>query len=195
MKKQLGPSNAMFPVPAALIVTASGEETNIITIAGIAVVSSTPLTLGITLSKSRYSLELMRKSKEFTVNIPCADYVNEVDYCGITSGRKVNKFADTGLTAVNSIKVGVPIIDECPYNIECRLVREIDLGDWVFVLGEILETHIDEDKYDESSKAHIAIAKVNALVYCSKAREYWSMGQKLADGFSAGKTLLKTNPK
>ena len=193
MKKQLGPSNALFPVPAVLVVSNADEKPNIITVAGIAIVSSTPLTLGITVSKSRYSLELIRKSKEFTVNIPSAALFKEVDYCGITTGRKVDKFADTGLTPIKSVKINTPIIKECPYNIECRLVQEIDLGEWEFLLGEILETHIDDDKYDLSQKAHIDISKVDPLVYCAKAREYWNMGTKIGTGFSAGKDITKTS--
>ena len=74
MKKQLGPSDAIFPVPAALIVSGMNEDVNIITLAWIGIVSSTPPTIGISLRKSRYSLGLIRKTKEFSVNIPTASF-------------------------------------------------------------------------------------------------------------------------
>ena len=191
MKKQLGPSNAIFPVPASLVVSGKGEDANIITIAWIGIVSATPPTVGISVKKSRYSLEKIRESGEFTVNIPSADYCEKVDYCGLTTGRKRNKFKDTGFTPIKSKKIDAPIIEECPYNMECKVSQEIDVGGWVLILGEILESHVDEDKVDLSKKDKIDMSKVNPLVYCAKVREYWSMGDKLGDGFEAGKKLVK----
>jgi len=191
MKKQLGSSNAIFPVPASLVVSGRGEDANIITIAWIGIVSATPPTVGISIKRSRYSLGKIRDLGEFTVNIPSADYFQKVDYCGMTTGRKRNKFKDTGFTPMKSIKIRTPIIKECPYNMECKISREIDVGDWVLILGEILETHVDEDKFDLSKTAKIDISKVNPLVYCAKVREYWSMGDKLGYGFDAGKELIK----
>ncbi len=191
MKKQLGPSNAIFPVPASLVVSGKGEDANIITIAWIGIVSATPPTVGISIKKSRYSLEKIRETGEFTVNIPSADYFEKVDYCGLTTGRKRNKFQDTGFTPIESSKIGTPIIEECPYNMECRISQEIDVGGWVLILGEIIETHLDEDKVDLSEKGKIDISKVNPLVYCAQVREYWSMGDKLGYGFDAGKELMK----
>jgi len=191
MKKQLGPSNAIFPVPASLVVSGRGEDANIITIAWIGIVSATPPTVGISIKKSRYSLEKIRESGEFTVNIPSADYFQKVDYCGLTTGRKRNKFKDTGFTPIESSKIGTPIIEECPYNMECKISQEIDVGGWVLILGEIIETHLDEDKVDLSEKGKIDISKVNPLVYCAQVREYWSMGDKLGYGFNAGKELMK----
>ena len=72
---------------------------------------------------------------------------------------------------------------------ECKVVQEIELGDWVLLLGEIVETHVDEDKTDESKTAKIDLDKIAPLVYCAKAREYRSMGNLLGHGFKAGKTL------
>ena len=191
MKKKLGVSDVIFPVPAALVVSGIGETANMITIAWIGIVSSTPPTIGISLNHTRYSLELIRKTREFTVNLPSAKHFQAVDYCGLTTGRKQNKFKDLGFTPVPGAIVQTPIIQECPYNIECKMVREIALGDYVLVLGEILETHIDEACFDQSTRANINIANVNPLVYCAVVREYWSMGEKLGHGFDAGKQLLK----
>jgi len=116
--------------------------------------------IGISLRKDRYSLELIRESKEFTVNIPSADLFREVDYCGLVSGRKRDKFKDLNLTPVDGTKVSAPIIKECPYNMECMVKQEIVLGDWVLILAEIVETHLDEDKVDPSNRANINISKV-----------------------------------
>ena len=180
MKKQLGASDTFFPIPTTLVVSGNEKEANIVTIVWSGIVSSTPPTIGISLYKDRYSLELIRATGEFTVNIPSAEFVKETDYCGIVSGKKTNKFSDTGFTPIPGSVVKSPIIKECPYNMECKVVQEIELGDWVLVLGEIVETHIDEDKIrDYKGKNKIDISKVNPLTYCAGIREYWQLGDKV----------------
>jgi flavin reductase (DIM6/NTAB) family NADH-FMN oxidoreductase RutF len=114
MKKHLGPSDVIFPVPAALIVSGTNEDADIITIARIGISTPTPPTIGISVKNSRYSLGLIRKTNEFSVNIPPAPLFKEVCYCGLATGRNRNKFEDTGLTPVESSKIRPPIIKECP---------------------------------------------------------------------------------
>ena len=191
MKKQLGPSDAIFPVPAALIVSGINEEANIITIAWIGIASSTPPTISISVKKSRYSLGLIRKTNEFSVNIPPASLFKAVDYCGMATGRKRNKFKDTGLTPLESSKIKPPIIKECPYNIECKVSHDVMIGDWALILGEIVETHMDKDKADASKRMEIDISKINPLVYCARVREYWTMGNMLGFGLQAGKEIME----
>ena len=189
MKIQLGPTNIFFPVPAALVVTGLMEKPNIITVAWIGMMSASPPTIAISLKKSRYSLELIRQTKEFTVNISSAEQFKETDYCGLVSGKDRDKFNDTNFTPIASQKIDAPIIEQCPFNLECRVVKEeVELGQWVVIFGEIVETHIDKDKIDLSSKT-IDIAKVNPLVYCATIREYWQLGERLGKGFSAGKEI------
>ena len=189
MKKQLGPSDAIFPVPAALIVSGINEDVNIITLAWVGIASSTPPTIGISVRKPRYSLELIRNAGEFSVNFPDAFIFKEVDYCDITTGRRRNKFKDTGFTPIESKKIKPPIIKECPYNIECRVSQEIIIADYAHILGEVLESHVDEDKADKSKRAGFDMSKINPLVYFAEAREYWTVGEMLGYGFNAGKEI------
>lgn len=191
MKIQLGPSDILFPVPAALVVSGFFEKPNIITVAWIGIMSSSPPVLGISLKRNRYSLELISTTKEFTINIPQSSKFKEVDDCGIVSGKERNKFNDTGFTPQRSKKIKAPIIKECPFNIECRVIREVELGEWVMILGEIVETHIDNDKINNANENEIDIAKINPLVYCATVREYWTLGNKLGNGFNDGKEILK----
>ena len=191
MKKQLGPSDAIFPVPAALIVSGINEDANIITIARIGIPTPTPPTIGISVKNSRYSLGLIRKTNEFSVNIPPASLFKKVDYCGMATGRKRNKFEDTGLTPIKSSKIKPPIIKECPYNIECKVMQDVMIGDWALILGEIVETHVDRDKADASRHMGMDISKINPLVYCARVREYWTMGNMLGSGLQAGKEIMK----
>ena len=189
MKKQLGPTDVIFPVPAALIVSGINEEANIITIARIGIPTPDPPTIGISVKNSRYSLGLIRKTNEFSVNIPSASLFKEVDYCGIATGRYRNKFEDTGFTPMKSSKIKPPIIKECPYNIECIVTHDVMIGDWALILGEVVETHIDKDKADESKHMGINISKINPLVYCARVREYWKIGNILGYGLHAGKEI------
>lgn len=192
MKLQLGKTDIFFPVPAALIVGAFKDQVDVATIAWIGMVSSTPPTIGVSFDKSRYSLSLIKKSGYFTVNIPSADYYKETDYCGIVSGKNKDKASDAGFTYFKDTKTNTPIIKECPFNLECKVVKEIEIGSYIMLLGEIVETYIDEDKaIIQSGKTKIDIEKVNPLVYCATIREYWNLGKKVGNAFSSGKNLLQ----
>ena len=193
-KKQLGPTDTFFPIPAALIVCGTIQKANIITIAWIGIAGSNPQIISISMKKSRFSLDLIRAIGEFTVNIPSADYFKETDYCGIVSGKNTDKFRDTGLTPLKSKKISVPIIKECPYNLECIVTNEMEFGEYVVFFGEIVENHIDSDKID-SINNEIDIKKVNPLVYCARIREYWELGKKIGNGFEAGKEIVRNQKK
>lgn len=191
MKLQLGQNDILFPVPAALIGSSYENTNDIITISWVGMVSSTPPTIGISLDKSRHSLDLIRRSKLFSVNIPSAQLYQEVDYCGLVSGKSTDKFHDTGLTPITETKTGVPIIKECPFNLECQVVSELELGDYILVLGEIVEIHVDQDKVEyHNNKPKINVGDIDPLVYCPTIREYWSIGQMLGNSFNAGKEIL-----
>ncbi len=192
MKVHLGPQDILFPVPAALIVCGGGENHNIITVAWIGIMGSSPPVVGISLKNSRYSLDLIRDSGEFTVNIPPASLYKETDFFFFFSGESTDKFEKTGLTKLESSKIDIPIIKECPYNMECEVLKEVEVGDWVTLVSEIVETHIDKDKLKSSDKkdlSKIDISKVNPLVYCATIREYWNLGKKIGKGFKSGKDL------
>ena len=120
----------MVPRPAVLVtcIDENGKP-NIIAIAAVAPVSSDPPIFMIAVRKERYSHELIEKSREFVINVPSIDLVEQTDFCGTTSGRTIDKFKETRLTAVPGSKVKTPIIKECPINIECRLLSVQPVGD------------------------------------------------------------------
>ncbi|KXG73928.1 flavin reductase family protein [Thermotalea metallivorans] len=191
MKRQLGQTDVFFPAPAALIVGGTIEEADVATIAWIGMLSSTPPIVGVSFDNRRYTLELIRRTREFTVNIPSADHYKETDFCGLISGRDTNKFIKAGLTPIAASRIKTPIIRECPFNLECKIVQEFQLGDYLLIMGEIVETHIDEDKVNfVNNRPQIDISKINPLVYCATVREYWSLGKKLGNAFQSGMDLL-----
>jgi len=137
-------SPLIIPRPVALVTSHSPEGDNIITLSWVSIVCSLPPMIGISIRKKRYSYSVIEKSGEFVVNIPGAGLVKEADFCGTRSGRDVDKFEETGLTKEKAEFVNIPLIKECPINIECKLRRTVELGSHTLFLGEVVGTHIDE---------------------------------------------------
>lgn len=187
MKKRLGPVERLFPMPCALVVGGTMEEADALACAWINIVSSTPPTVAMGLRDSRHTLELIRQTGSFTVNIPSASLAAEVDFCGTTAGAKTDKFAATGLTLVPSTVVDTPLIKECPFNLECQLAEEVSAGNYKVVLGLIVEAHADEEILRDADGDIVEMSALDPLVYIAGAREYWRLGEKVADAYSIGR--------
>lgn len=138
---------------------------------------------------NRRTLELVREHGEFTVNVAPASLAAEVDYCGLVSGRDRDKFRDTCLTPIAAAVLSTPIIAECPYNVECRVSGEVQLGEYVLVLGEIVETHCDEDKLQAADPRKPDMELVDPLAYCAGVRVYHRLGDKVGDGYVVGRSI------
>ncbi len=192
MKTTFGPQKLMFPCPTGLIVTGTMEKANIVTIAWISLLTSSPPTIGISVGTRGFSGNEIKKNGEFTVNIASVDIMVEADFCGITSGRNVDKFAETGLTKMESKILKSPIIKECPLNLECVLVESGIFGSTNHFAGKIVETHIDTDKLrDSGDYTTFNIAAINPLIYIGGAREYRKVGEKVGDAYTIGKTISR----
>ena len=189
MKRQLGPSERLYPMPCPLVVGGTMDEADVLAVAWINIVSSTPPSIAMGLRRTRRTLELIRQTGEFTVNLPSTSLATQVDYCGLVSGRKHDKFATAGLTLERGAVLSTPLIAECPYNLECRITNEVAVGEYVVVIGEILESHADESILDETGEK-VDVTALDPLVYIAGSREYRGLTPKLADAFSIGKTLM-----
>lgn len=182
MKLTKNPWTALFPCPVTLVtsIDAAGKP-NIITLAWTGIACSDPPTLGLGIRPERYSYELIDASGEFVANIPPQTILKEADFCGMVSGKAINKFSETGLTAMPAEKVKSPLIHECPVNIECIVRRKIPLGTHHLFLGEIVLVHVDQTILNE--KGRISFDKVTPFVY--NQGQYWSLHQKIGTyGFS-----------
>jgi flavin reductase (DIM6/NTAB) family NADH-FMN oxidoreductase RutF len=182
MKVKKNPWAALFPCPVVLVtcVDSSGKP-NIITLAWAGTACSDPPTLGLGIRPHRYSYKLIEDIGEFVVNIPTVDILKETDFCGMASGKDVDKFSETGLTPEPAEKVKPPLIRECPVNIECILKRKIPLGVHHLFLGEIVCVHVDQNVLNEKGK--LDFNKLAPFVY--NQGEYWSLHQKIGIyGFS-----------
>ena len=149
MKVSLSPSKALQASPPSTVVMTtcmdSKGKANIITLGMFMGISHDPPLIVIGVSPKRYSHDLIAKSGEFVVNVPSINLEREMHYCGITSGRDVDKFAETGLTATPAKKVKPPLIKECYSHLECKVVESHVYGDHTLFVGEVLEATIDKE--------------------------------------------------
>ena len=190
MKTRFGPKKIMFPLPTSLVVTGNMENANIVTIAWVTLLTSQPPTLGISVGTKGFSGEVIKKNQDFTVNIASARIMTEADFCGITSGKDVDKFERSGLTKMPSSIVQSPIIKECPLNFECRLQDTHLVGKTNQFVGEIMECHVDTDKLkDDEDIGSIDIAAFDPLIYFGAVREYRRVGKKIGDAYQVGKQI------
>jgi flavin reductase (DIM6/NTAB) family NADH-FMN oxidoreductase RutF len=155
----------MYPCPVTLVTctNAKGRD-NIITVSWMGVLCSDPQKIGIGIKTDHYSLGFIVESGEFVVNIPDDKLVEEADYCGIMSGRDVDKFSKTGLTRESAKIVRAPLIKECPVNLECVVREKLELGSHKLYVGEVVVTHVDDSVMD--AKGNIDFAKASPFVWC-----------------------------
>lgn len=190
MKKRLGPAERLYPMPCALVVGGTLEKPAGLAVAWINVVSSTPPTIAMGLRESRNTLAAIRETNSFTVNIPSAARVDEFDFFGLSNGAKTDKFAESGLSVARGAMVEAPIVVECPFNIECRVIQEVPIGSYRLVLGEIVETHADVSILKEPEGDLVNMELLDPLVYIAGMREYRRLGEKVADAYTAGKRFV-----
>lgn len=147
------PGNMLYPLPAVMVsCQRPGEKPNIITIAWTATVCSNPPMLSISIRPERYSYEIVKETGEFVVNLTTKDLAYATDYCGVKSGRDVDKFKEMGLTEQKSNAVSVPGIAECPVNIECKVTDIKELGSHAMFLAEVVSVQVDDRYMDETGK-------------------------------------------
>lgn len=182
-KTELRPATILMPVPTVLVTTCNTEQDNIITLAWVGTVCSEPPMVGISIRPSRYSHDLLEDCKEFVVNIPSEEILVKTDRAGVLSGRDVNKFTQIGLSPLKATKVKPPLIDECPINLECKVVQKLELGSHDLYLGEIVAMHASENVVVEGK---IDVSRVRPIAFCG--HEYWNLKEKIGTyGFSAKK--------
>lgn len=181
--------NMLYPLPAVMVSCRRGDEKpNIITVAWTGTVCSDPAMVYISVRPERYSYDIIRESGEFVINLTTESLAEATDWCGVRSGRDVDKFAQMHLTPVPSKYVSVPSIAESPVNIECRVKQVIPLGSHDMFLAEVLGVTADADYMDENG--HFDLAASAPLVYSHGA--YFGQGKKIGKfGFSVQKKKKK----
>lgn len=184
------PGTMVYPVPAAMISCGSDEsDYNIITIAWTGTVCTNPPMCYISIRPSRHSYAIIKKTKEFVINITTADLAKATDWCGVKSGKDFDKFKEMKLTPVKGQKVSAPLIAEAPINIEC-VVKEIKhLGSHDMFLAEVVAINADKQYMDEKTGA-FDLSKSNPIAYSHG--KYFKLGEFIGKfGFSVQKKNKK----
>lgn len=188
MKKSLGARTLAYPTPVWLVGTYDADgRPNVMTAAWATIVCSKPPCVGVSLRKATYSYGSIVARQAFTINVPSERQVKEADYCGIASGREVDKFAKTGFTAVRSDLVDAPYVQECPLILECKVIHTLEIGLHTQFIGEILDVKADAEVLDE--KGLPEVEKVNPMVFGPEVRTYHGLGRYLGKAFAIGKDL------
>lgn len=166
MKIDLQNNLGLVPNPVAMISCGSMENSNIATIAWTGIINSEPMLVYVSIRPSRFSHEIITKTKEFVINLPNEKLVKQADFCGTKSGRDVNKFEVCGLTKRQSNKIAVPYIEECPINLECKVIDIQKFGSHDMFLAEVVSTHCDDAIVSENGE--IDFAKANLVTFAGK---------------------------
>ena len=185
-KEYWKPGNMLYPVPAVMVSCGrEGEKPNIITVAWAGTICSDPAMVSISVRKERYSHDIIKETGEFVINLVNKRLVRATDYCGVKSGRDVDKFAACGLhSAPGSVLTDCPILEESPVNLECKVTQVIPLGSHDLFLAEVVACDVDESLLDENGK--LCLEKAKLIVYSHG--EYLALGKKLGTfGYSVRK--------
>lgn len=179
------PGNMLYPVPAVMVsCKRNGERPNIITVAWAGTICSDPVMLSISVRKERYSHDIIAESGEFVVNLVTKELTYALDYCGVRSGRDIDKFKEMKLTELELEQVGAPGIAESPVNIACRVTEIKELGSHDLFLAQVVGVTIDEKYMDDTGRFHLNDA---GLVTYSHG-EYFELGKRLGKfGYSVQK--------
>lgn len=181
--------NMLYPVPAVMVSLArEGERPNIITVAWAGTINSDPVMLSISVRKERYSHAILAETGEFVVNLVHESLVRACDYCGVRSGRDVDKFSQMKLTPVAVEGVAAPAIAESPVNLACRVKQVIPLGSHDLFLAEVVSVTVDERYMDEKGTFHLNDAGLVAYSHGT----YFKLGKALG---TFGYSVRKNNGK
>lgn len=193
-KRSFKGSVILNPVPVVLITSRNknGDE-NVFTVGWTGTLCTKPPVLSISVRPERLSYEYIKETMEFVVNLPTASMVKTVDYCGVKSGKTVDKIKEMNFNLGESTNINVPYIKDCPVNIECRVREIMSLGTHDVFIADVLGSHVDESLIDEKGKIHFEEA--NLISYCHG--EYYPLPKKSLGsfGFSVAKKKVKKKKK
>lgn len=177
-----------YPIPAAMVSCGTMEKSNIITVAWTGVINTNPAMVYISVRPERYSYDIIKKSKEFVINLTNEQLAYATDWCGIKSGRDIDKFEKMHLTKQKANFVNCPMIEEAPVSIECKVKEIKKLGSHDMFIAEVLAVNADEKYFDK--KGAFDISKCNLIAYANGG--YYTLGRKVGKfGFSVQRKKKK----
>ncbi len=180
----------LAPVPPVMVSCGTMEKPNIITVAWTGLINTIPPKTYISVRPSRHSYELIKESGEFAINLTPTSLVKQADWCGIHTGRKVDKFARCNLTPDEANEISAPLILECPISLECKVFDVIPMGTHDMFLADIVAVDVAPGLLDKSGRLCIERAHLAAFAH----GEYFELGKSLGKfGFSVVKKKKHKN--
>lgn len=185
------PGNMIYPLPAVMVSCGDIDgESNILTVAWTGTICTNPPMAYISVRPERHSYQMIKESGEFIINLTTESLIRATDYCGVKSGRDVDKWQECHLTKEKADTVKCPLIEESPVNIECKVKEIKELGSHHMFIADVTSVHVDEKYMDEKNSFHLNDSGLIAYSHGT----YFSLGRKLGTfGYSIRKK--KTNIK
>jgi len=186
-KTQLGPQTLIYPMPAVLVGANVDGNPNFMTVAWCGIANSDPPMLSVAIRHERHTLGGIKQNLAFSVNVPSTDIVKETDFCGVTRGSKVDKVKVCKFKVFYGKMETVPLVEQCPVNLECRVMHMLNLGTHMFIIGKIEETHVSDSCLTDGKPD---VAKIKPFSFVSApAMNYQSLGAVIGKAFGVGKEL------
>lgn len=185
MSKKIWKSGTfIYPLPVVMVSCGTMKKSNIITVAWTGILNTDPATVYISVRPSRFSYNIIKKQKEFAINLTTKELVKATDWCGVKSGAKIDKFKEMKLHKEKGKFVECPLIQESPVSIECKVKEIKEMGSHHVFIAEVLSIDADEKCIDE--KGAFDISKCNLIAYANG--KYFSLGKIVGKfGFSVKK--------
>jgi len=185
-KITMGPSTWAYPMPAFLVGADVDGKPSFMTLAWGGVANGEPPMVTVALRHRRHTYRGIRQNFTFSVNVASTDMVREADYCGLVSGADVDKVAVCQFKVFYGKLGNAPLIEQCPVNLECRVVHILDLGSHALVVGRIEETHISESCLTDGKPD---VSKIKPLGYAEAPDKQYLAVESIAKAFSIGREL------
>ena len=172
------------PLPPALVSCRHNGRDNLITVAWTGILASDPPKTYISVRPERFSYDMIKESGVFVINLPSSHIIRSIDFCGVRSGRDVDKFAECRLSAEQAYEIDCPTVAECPISLECRVSEVVSLGSHDMFVADIVAADVDERYIDERGKLRIEQCSLAAYAHGS----YFALGKKIGSfGYSVKK--------
>lgn len=184
-KQSWKPGNMLYPLPVVMVsCNRKGEKPNIVTVAWTGTICSDPAMVSISVRPERYSHDIIEETGEFVINLVTKDLTYATDYCGVRSGRDVDKFKEMNLTPLPSKMIDAVGIEGSPVNIECKVVEVKKLGSHDMFIAEVVNVTVDDRYMDENNKFNLNDSDLVAYSH----GEYFTLGEKIGTfGYSVRK--------
>jgi len=183
----MGPKTWVYPMHALLVGTNVDDKPNFMTIAWGGIACAKPPMIAATVAARRYTAIGIRQNMTFSVNVPSVDQVKETDYCGLVSGSDSGKAEICRFNVFYGKLGSAPLIEQCPINLECKVVHILELGAMLLIIGEIEETHISESCLTNGKPD---VSKIRPIVFTEPfPHQYHALGEVIARAFNIGKEL------